>query len=117
MKPRRLLWTLSGLVGLLVIVFLLANFLVGSGSSTAVVDVARSQCIKDGFPADKMLVGEYMADNGVFGFGGTAILKFEADRSFGPDGKPKMEPLVLRVELRRHMNLSAWEVVDIKHEP
>ena len=60
-----------------------------------------------------MVVGEYMIDNGMFGFGGTATVKFEADSSFGPDGKPKMEPLVLRVELRRPMNLLAWEVVGV----
>jgi hypothetical protein len=64
-----------------------------------------------------MLVGEYMIDNGMFGVGGTATVKFEADRSSGPEGKPKMEPLVLRVELKRRMNLSAWEVVGITHEP
>jgi hypothetical protein len=93
------------------------KLLVGSGTSTTVVNVARSNCIGGGFPADKMLICEYLIDNGMFGFGGTATVKFEADRSCGPDVKPKMEPLVLRVELRRPMNLLAWEVVGVKHEP
>jgi hypothetical protein len=117
MKKRRLLRTLASLVGLLAIVFLLANFLAGSGTPTTVLGVARSRCCKNGFPADKMLVEDYVIDNGIFGFGGTATVKLEADRSFGPDGNPKMEPLAIRVELRRRMNLSAWEVVSIRHEP
>jgi hypothetical protein len=117
MKPRRMLWAVPSLIGLLVVVFLVANFLVGAGSSTTVVDVARSRCVKDGFPAEKMLVYSYTINNGMFGFGGTATVEFSADGGFGPDGKRKMEPSMLRVELSRRMNLLAWEVVSIEHEP
>jgi hypothetical protein len=117
MKPRHMLWAVPSLIGLLVVVFLLANFLVGSGSSTTVVDVARSKCVKDGFPAEKMLVSSTYINNGMFGFGGTATVEFGSDGSFGPDGRRKMEPMALRVELSRRMNLLGWEVVRIEHEP
>ncbi len=117
MKPRRMLCAVPSLLGLLVVVFLVANFLVGSGSSATVVDVARSECVKDGFPAEKMLVRGSTIDNGMFGFGGTATVEFGADGSFDPDGRRKTEPLVLRVKLSRRMNLSGWEVVGIEHEP
>jgi hypothetical protein len=105
------------LVGLLVVVFLLVNFFAGPGSSTTVVDVARSRCVKDGFPADKMSVHSFTIDNGMFGFGGAATVEFTADGSFGRDGRRKRAPLVLRVELSRRMNLLAWEVDGIEHEP
>ena len=117
MQPRRLLRAVPVLIGLLIGIFLLANFLVGSGSSTTVVDIARSGCVEAGFPAEKMLVGSYAINNGMFGFGGTATVEFEADARLGPDGKRRMEPLTLRVELSRRMNLSNWEVVNIEHEP
>jgi hypothetical protein len=112
-----MLWAVLNLIGLLVVVFLVANFLAGSGSSTTVEDVARSKCVQDGFPAEKMLVHGYTINNGMFGFGGTATVEFGADASLGLDGRRKMEPLALRVELRRHMNLLSWEVVNIEHEP
>jgi hypothetical protein len=117
MKPRRMLWAVPRLIGLLVVVFLVASFLVGSGSTTTVMDVARSRCVKDGFPAEKMLINNCTTNNGMFGFGGTATVEFGADGSFGSDGRRKMEPLVLRVKLSRRMNLSGWEVVSIEHEP
>jgi hypothetical protein len=110
-------WAVPSLLGLLVVAFLVANFLVGSSASTTAVDVARSKCVRDGFPAEKMLVNGFTIKNGMFGFGGTATVEFGADGSFGPDGKRKMEPMVLRVELSRRMNLLAWEVVRIEHEP
>jgi hypothetical protein len=117
MKWGRILWALPSLLGLLVVVFLIANFLAGPGSSTTVVDVARSECVKDGFPADKMSVRGFTIDNGMFGFGGAATVEFTADGSFGRDGKRKRAPLVLRVELSRRMNLLAWEVVSIEYGP
>jgi hypothetical protein len=92
MKPKRLLWAVMGLIGLLVGGFLIANLLVGSGSSMTVVDVARSECVKAGFPAEKMQVRSYIIRNRMFGFGGTATVEFEADGRLGPDGKRKMEP-------------------------
>jgi len=117
MKPQRLLWAVPILIGLLIGIFLLACFFVGAGSSKTVVDIARSKCVEDGFPADKMLLGSYTIKNGIFGFGGTATVEFESDGRLGPDGKRKMEPLTLRVELSRRTNLSNWEVVNIEHEP
>jgi hypothetical protein len=117
MKPRHVLWAVLSLLALVVVGFLLANFFVGPGSSKTVEDVARSKCVKGGFPAEKMLVSSSEINNGMFGFGGTAAVVFNADGSFGPDGKRKMEPLVLRVQLSRRMNLSDWEVVSIEHEP
>jgi hypothetical protein len=117
MKPRHMLRGVSGLLGLLVVVFLAANFLVGGGSSTTVVEVARARCLKDGFPADKMLLISYSGNGGMFGFGQTATVEFAADRSFGPDGKNKMEPLMLHVKLSRRMNLLPWEVDSVEHEP
>jgi hypothetical protein len=115
MKPKRVLFAVASLIALLVVVFLVASFLVGAGSFDTVVDVARSKCIKDGFPAQNMIAYEVTVDNGMFGFGGRATVRFGADGSFGPDGKRRMEPLELRVELRRRMNLSEWEVVSISH--
>jgi hypothetical protein len=117
MKPRRVLWAMLSLIGLLSVGFLFANFFVGSGSSTTVVDVARSKCVKGGFPAEKMLMNGYAIDNGMFGFGGTATVEFIADGTIGRDGKRKMEPLVLHVQLSRRMNLSGWKVVNVEHEP
>src|SRR5215469_8379222 len=117
MKPRRLLLAVPTLIGLLIGLFLLANFLVGAGSGTTVVNIARTGCVHAGFPADKMVLRGYEINNGILGFGGTATVEFEADGRLGPDGKRKMEPLALRVELRRRMNLSNWEVVGIEHEP
>jgi hypothetical protein len=105
------------LIGLVVGGFLVANLLVGSDSSTTVVEVARSKCVQDGFPAEQMLVYGYTINIGMFGFGGTATVELGADGSFGPDGKRKMEPLMLRVQLSRRTNLSAWEVLSIEHEP
>ncbi len=117
MKLKRMLWTVASLIALLVVVFLFANFWVGSGSADKVVEVARSKCVQDGFPAEKMPLGGYAIDNGMFGIAGHATVEFHADGSIGPDGKRKMEPLMLRVELRRRMNLMAWEVVSVHHEP
>ena len=114
---KRLSWGIVILVSLAVLVFPLANWFVCPGSSTAVVDIARAKCIRDGFPAEKMLTGSVTVDNGMFGFGGKATIEFEADGRLRPDGKRKMEPLTLRVELRRRTNLSSWEVVNIEHEP
>jgi hypothetical protein len=102
------------LIGLLVVVFLLANILVGSRSSTTAVEVARSKCSKDGFPAEKMLLNGYTINDGIFGFGGTATVEFGGDGSLGPDGKRKMAPLVLRVQLTKRMDLLGWEVVNIE---
>jgi hypothetical protein len=117
MKPRRFLLAVPTLIGLLVGIFLLACFFVGAGSSKTVVDIARSKCVEDGFPADKMLLRSYTIKNGIFGFGGRATVEFEADGRLGPDGKRKMDPLALRVELNRRTNLSNWEVVGIEHKP
>jgi hypothetical protein len=117
MKSRHVVWAVLSLLGLVIVGFLVANFFVGSGSTKTVEDVARSKCVKDGFPAEKMLLRSLETNNGMFGFGGTATVEFVSDGSFGPDGKPKMEPLVLRVALSRRMNLTGWEVIGIEHEP
>jgi hypothetical protein len=117
MKPKRVRLVLMVLVTLLVVGFFLANLLVDAGSSTTVVDAARARCVKDGFPAEKMLLISYEGTGGMFGFAQTATVEFGADRSFGPDGKNKMEPLWLRVKLSRQMNLLPWEVVSVEHEP
>lgn len=117
MKPARLLSTAGSFIGLVALGFLFANFFVGSGSTKTVEDVARTRCIQDGFPADRMSLKSLETDTGMFGFGGTATVELVSDGRFGPDGKPKMEPLAIRVKLSRHMNLSSWEVVNIEHQP
>jgi hypothetical protein len=52
------LWTLASLTGLLVVAFLVTNLLVGGGPTATIVDVARSRCVKDGFPTQDMMVTE-----------------------------------------------------------
>src|ERR1700681_2518092 len=108
MKPKRILQAVALLIGLLVFVFLVANWWVGSGSTETVVNVARSKCVKDGFPAQVMMMQGYEVDNGMFGFGGHGTVVFCRDGRFGPDGKivefgpdGQRIPLVLRVELGR----------------
>jgi hypothetical protein len=49
MKLERMLWGVALLSGL-VVVFLSANFWVGSGSSATVVDIARSKCLRISSP-------------------------------------------------------------------
>jgi len=99
---KRLFCAVALLIGLLVVVFLVANWWVGGGSSATVEDVARSKCIKDGFPAQTMVLAEsWGQDNNMFGFGGRATVVFAGD------GK------LLRVELRRSMNLMKWEAVSV----
>jgi hypothetical protein len=117
MKRKRMLWAAASLLGLLVVLFLIANLFVGPGSTATVVEVARSQCVEDGFPAQKMLVSEVSVNNGLFGFGGHATVEFVADGSFGRDGRRRTKPLVLRVDLRRRMNLERWEAIRVWHEP
>lgn len=107
MKPKRMLQTVVLLIGLLVVVFLVANQVVGSGSTETMVNVARSKCVKDGFPAQNMAVHRYEMDNGMFGFGGHATVEFT---SVGMD---QARPKPLRVELRRPMNLWEWEAVSV----
>ena len=109
-----MLLAVSSLIGLLVVVFLVANFRVGSGSSAIMVDVARSQCLQTGFRAKNMLADEVSCDNGMFGFGGRATVEF-VRVGLGPwdQGQPK----VLRVELRRSMNLLGWEAISVWHQP
>jgi hypothetical protein len=111
---KYLLWTVI-LVGLLVLVFLAANFMVGSGSSTMIVDAARSRCLADGFSAEKMMVTEVYVDNGLFGFGGRASIEFTRT-GLGP--WPENVPGLLRVELRRRMNLARadWTVISVQSE-
>jgi hypothetical protein len=113
MKRKRVLLTMSSLISLLVVVFLVANFRVGSGSSATMVDVARSQCSKDGFPAESIIVADVYWDNGMFGFGGRGTVEFDRV-GLGPwePGQPK----VLRVELCRRMNLMGWEIVSVWHQ-
>jgi len=108
------------LIGLLVVVFVVANWWVGSGSTATVVDVARSKCVKDGFPAQTMLAQEIDVDSNMFGFGGRATVVFYRDGRFGPDGRivefapdGQRIPIELRVELRRGMNLLDWEAVSV----
>jgi hypothetical protein len=120
MKPKRMLQAVAVLFGFLVVAFLVANWFVGSGSTATVVDVARSKCVKDGFPAKVMLANRYEIDNGMFGFGGRATVVFLRDGRFGPDGRivefgpdGQRIPIELRVELRRLMNLLEWEAVSV----
>jgi hypothetical protein len=117
---KRMLCAVALLIGLLMVVFLVANWWVGSGSTATVVDVARSKCVKDGFPAQTMIVQETEMDNGMFGFGGRATVVFVRDGKFGRDGRiiefgpdGQRIPIELRVELRRGMNLMAWEAVSV----
>jgi hypothetical protein len=114
MKGKRLLGALASLIGLLVVVFLAANLLVGSGSMATLVEVARSQCIKNGIPAQDMIVTEVSSKSGILGFGGRATVAFSRV-GLGPWGQDV--PKVLRVEMRRPMNFSEWEVVSVRKEP
>jgi hypothetical protein len=116
MKRKRMLWAVALLIGLLVV----ANWLVASGSTETVVNVARSKCVKDGFPAQTMIAYEIEMDNGMFGFGGRATVVFGRNGRFGPDGRivefgpdGQRIPIELRVELRRRMNLLEWEAVSV----
>ena len=120
MKLNRILQAVALLIGLLVVLFLVANWRVGSGSTATMVEVARSKCVKDGFPAQTMLAGETEMDNGIFGFGGRGSVVFVRDGRFGPDGRivefspdGQRIPIELRVELRRLMNLMEWEAVSV----
>jgi hypothetical protein len=120
MKWNRILQAAGFFIGLLVVVFLIANQLVGSGSTATIVDVARSKCIKDGFPAQTMIMQSCEMNNGNFGFGGHATVVLGRDGRSGPDGKitefapdGQRIPLVLHVELRRLMNLSEWEAISV----
>lgn len=119
MKPRRPLVIVAALLTLLVGLFLGANFWVGGGGSSATVEeVARSRCIQEGLPAKNLvLLGCTVDDMNLFGFGGRALIEFRCRPGFGPDGKKEMEPLLLRVELRRQMNLMNWEVLHVSKEP
>ncbi len=111
MKPRRLLFIVAALLTLLVVLFLGANYWVGGGNSATVADVACARCIQDGFPAKNMMVLEVdVQDPNMFGFGGRAMVEIRV-RSFTPDA------LLLRVELRRRMNLMNWEVLTVSKEP
>ena len=99
---------------------MIANQVVGSGSTATLVDVARSKCVKDGFPAQTMILTRSEMDNGMFGFGGRATVVFNRDGRFGPDGRivefspdGQRIPIELRVELRRLMNLLNWEAVSV----
>jgi hypothetical protein len=58
---------------------------------------------------------EFEIDNGMFGFGGRATVKFVTDGRLILAGKT--EPLALRVELSRRMNLMEWEALSVSHEP
>jgi hypothetical protein len=111
---KRLLGTLGIVIGLLVAVLLLANLLAASPSTEALVDLARSRCVQDGFPAQNMMVTETEVDNGMLGFGGRATVQFSRV-GLGP--WPPDQPRVLRVELRRRMSLLGWEAVSVWHEP
>jgi hypothetical protein len=102
---KRMLCAAALLIALSVVAFLVANWWVGGGSSATVEEVARSKCIKDGFPAQNMVLRESWGDtNNPFGFGGRATVVF------AENGK------LLRVELRRTMNLMEWEAVSVVEE-
>jgi len=96
MNRKGLLSALPILIGLLLVV----NLLVGGGS-TAMVDDARSKCVKDGLPAENMNLIRYECDEGRFGFGGRGLVEF------GPEGTDPLE--ILRVELSKRMNLLGWQ--------
>jgi hypothetical protein len=78
------------------------------------VDIARSKCVLDGFPAQDVIADFVEIDNGMFGFGGQATIEFGRDGRKGEfDAAGKRIPNRLRVELRRRMNLSEWEAVSV----
>jgi hypothetical protein len=114
MKAKGIFPAAASLMGLLVVAFLAANFLVGSGSTATVIDVARAKCVEDGFEAQNMAVNQVYTDNGMFGFGGFATVELAR---VGPGPRDPERPRVLRVELRRRMNLAPWEVVSVSPEP
>jgi hypothetical protein len=119
-EMKRMVQAVALLIGLFVVVFAVANWWVGGGSSATVVDVARSKCVKDGFPAQTMLAQEIDVDSNMFGFGGRATVVFFRDGKIGRDGRiieftpdGQRIPIELRVELRRGMNLMEWEAVSV----
>jgi hypothetical protein len=111
---KRRLPVILSLMALLLVAFLAANLSVGSGSTATVIDAARSTAESNGFHVYTMAVSEVSSSSGLFGFGGRATVEF-VRTGLGP--WPEDQPRVLRVELRRPMNLLRWEAVDISHEP
>jgi hypothetical protein len=112
-EMKRRLPVILSLMALL-LAFVAANLSVGSGSTTTVVDAARSACEKDGFPVQSMAMREVSTDSGLFGFGGRANVEF-VRTGLGPWAED--QPRLLRVELRRPMNLLKWEAVNVRHDP
>lgn len=116
MKQKSIFQAVAFLIVLLIALSLIANQFVGSGSLITMVDVARSKCVQEGFPAQVMKLGETTMDSGIFGFGGTGRAVFTRDGRIGQDGKiVEVSPDGKRIpiELRRFMNLMEWEVVSV----
>lgn len=95
------------LIGLLVVVIVIANLVVGSGSSDQMVNAARSRCIADGFAVQTMSVTRVEMDSGIFGIGGRGSVEFT------PVGMDPARPKPLHVELRREMNFLEWKAVQV----
>jgi hypothetical protein len=104
---KSLLRTLVYLICLFVVTFLGANLLVGGNDMKDMVDLARSKCIEKGFQAKDMSATCMIADTGTLGFGGRGTVEFS------PVGMDPKRPKPLRVELRKPLNLTGWEVDSI----
>ena len=103
--------TILYLLCLFVICILGANALVGGNDVKDMVDLARSKCIQEGFPAKDMITTSTLAKSGFLGFGGHGTVEFS---SVGMDPN---RPKPLRVELRKPFNLTGWEAVSVVEVP
>jgi hypothetical protein len=108
MKPLRLLIIVAAQ---LLVLFLGVNLWSGNFSTGELVEIARAGCIQAGYPANEMLVFGSSADPGIMGFGGRAEVEFR--RLTILNGK-ESEPLWIRVELGRPMNVMKWQVRSVK---
>src|SRR5690349_15535218 len=82
--------------------FLIVNAVAGGGSE-ALVESARTRCAAAGWPPEQLQFVKYDYTGGRFGFGGHGVVEFRV-RGAAP-------PKLLRVGLRRYVNLLGWEAV------
>lgn len=97
-----------GLVSLFLLVglFVIVNAVADAGH-TAAVDAARAHCAAMGWPSERLAVDKYSSSRGPFG--SRAVIDFRVE---GTD-----PPKVLRVELRKPMNVLGWQPTSIGEAP
>jgi len=98
---RQHIWRI---VAILLCILLLVNLLAGRGHER-LVDAARARCLAEGYPVQDMKLLGFQFDDGRFGFGGHGTV------DFGPD--PSDSSRILRVELRKRINVLGWKVDSI----